>query len=105
MRHLHGAFPTFAIAGQQAGVDERLDDGLSRCGELTAFEASSSWLACFIDRAKLQPCGQKQTAVSPAVQFVGEQARLPLPTADHSSEGFVSFGGHHPFRAGTRIVV
>ena len=25
--------------------------------------------------------------------------------ADHASEGFVSFGGHHPFRAGTRIVV
>ncbi len=105
MRHLHGAFLTCAIAGQQAGVDERLDDGVFRCGELTAFEASSSWLTCFIDRDKLQQCGQNQTAVSPAVQFVGEQVGLPLQRADHASEGFVSFDGHHPFRAGTRIVV
>ena len=57
MRHLHGAFLTCAIAGQQAGVDERLDDGVFRCGELTAFEASSSWLTCLIDRDKLQRAG------------------------------------------------
>ena len=105
MRHLHGAFLTCAVAGQQAGVDERLDNGVFLCGKLTAFEASSSWLTCFIDRDKLQQCGQNQTAVSPAVQFVGEQVSLPLQRADHASEGFVSFGGHHPFRAGTCIVV
>ncbi len=105
MRHLHGAFLTDAVAGQQTGVDERLDDSVFRCAKMTAFDASSSRLTCLIDRDELQQRGQNQTSVSAAVQFVGEQVGLPLQRADHASERFVSFGGHRPLRTGTCIAV